>query len=129
MTIIDVAEIHSPAPGKKVAYIHTSTGDKYEIWPDKLGRIVIGERYQIETKERDYNGRTIVSITKIEPAPAASPPPGTSPAAPPAGTNPLGEAEYVGHVLAALITAGQIDKEKLSTATHWLRQVWRQTEV
>lgn len=127
MTIIDVAEIHSPAPGKKVAYIHTSTGDKYEIWPDKLGRIVIGERYAIETKERDYNGRTIVSITKIEPAPAATgPASGTSsPAASPA----VGEAEYVGHVLAALITTGQVDKEKLSTATAWLRQIWRHTEV
>lgn len=123
--IIEVTETHPPAPGKRVGYIHTSTGQRFECWPDKMNTIVVGRSYEVELREREYNGRTITSVAKIAPADGA-------PASDPRPINrsengsAAGEAEYVGRVLAALIEAGQIDKQSIAAATSWLRKVWKE---
>lgn len=128
--IIDVADISPPGAGKKMARITSSTGQAYQIWPDKLGRIHVGGRYEIETRDREWEGRTYVSIVKIEPAaepPPARPSTGEIPqlnAAKPPSPH-AGEAEYVGRVLAALIAAGQVDLRSLVETTQWLRMAWR----
>ena len=120
--LIEIDEIHPPKVGGKVSQI-VAAGQRYEIWPDKLGGVAVGRRYEVELRERDYNGRVIRSIAKIAPvAQAAAAAPAATATAPPT----TGEAEYVGRVLAALIAAGTIDKQSIAAATAWLRKVWRE---
>lgn len=131
--LIEVSETHPPRPGKRVAYVHTSTGERYEIWPDKLNQIQVGKKYEVTTKTRQYEGRDIVSIVKVTPAmmetihhsngSAVNQLAGSAPQASPFP----GEAEYVGRVMAALIAKGDLDKTKIPEATEWLRKVWRTT--
>lgn len=119
--LIEVTEIHPPRIGGKVSYIHAADGAKFECWPDKLAGVEVGKKYEIETKEREYQGRTIVSIQKIKPARTATI---TLTETKEASSGSPGEAEYVGHVLAALILKGQIEKNQIATATAWLRKLW-----
>ena len=125
MTLIDIAEIHPPRAGGKVSRIVAESGERYEIWPDKLDGFTVGRSYMVEIREREYQGRTISSITKIAPAPQVLAPAPTiaAPASP-----STGEAQYVGRVIAALIAKGDLDKNGIAAATHWLRQLWRQNE-
>jgi len=120
--LIEIAEIHPPKVGGKVSQI-VADGQKYEIWPDKLGGVAVGRHYEVEVREREFNGRTIRSISKIAPAPNAV---AAVPAAAATASPNTGEAEYVGRVLAALIAAGMIDKQQIAAATAWLRKVWRE---
>src|SRR5215471_10254567 len=124
--LIEVSEIHPPKIGGKVSYVHATDGAKFECWPDKLAGVEVGKKYEIETREREYQGRTIVWIQKITPARIArislEEPQGASSGSP-------GEAEFVGHVLAALITKGEVEKAQIAVASDWLRKVWRQSET
>jgi hypothetical protein len=129
MMLIQVAETHPPRPGGKVAYLHAADGQKFEIWPEKLDGVQVGRAYEIEIRERAYDGRTIRSITRITPAatPAVAPAPVSS-GSPGTRLNASphpGEAEYVGRVLAGLIAKGECDKAQVATATAFLRKVWR----
>jgi hypothetical protein len=124
MTLIDIAEIHPPRAGGKVSKIVAESGEKYEIWPDKLDGVTVGRSYMVEIREREYQGRTISSITKIAPTPqvpAARAPTTAAPASP-----STGEAQYVGLVLAALIAKGEVEKTSIAAATQWLRRMWRE---
>lgn len=122
--LIEITEIHPPKIGGKVSRIVAADGEQYDIWPEKLDGIKVGNRYQIEIKERDYNGRTFKSIKSIAPAPAAA---STAAEPRPQGAAPAcGEAEYVGRVVAALIAKGDLDKAKIPEATAWLRKLWRE---
>jgi len=120
--LIEIDEIHPPKVGGKVSQI-VADGQKYEIWPEKLGDVAVGRRYEVEVREREFNGRTIRSISKIAPASKTATP---VPAAAATASSTTGEAEYVGRVLAALIAAGTIDKQSIAAATAWLRRVWRE---
>src|SRR5215471_5761481 len=103
MTLIDIAEIHPPRAGGKVSRIVAESGERYEIWPDKLDGFTVGRSYMVEIREREYQGRTISSITKIAPAPQV-PAPAPTIAAP--ASPSTDEAQYVGRVIAALIAKG-----------------------
>jgi hypothetical protein len=120
--LIEIDEIHPPKPGGKMSKI-VAAGERYDIWPDKLDGVAVGRRYEVEIKDREFNGRTFKSIAKIAPAAgaAAAVPTATAPAA----AALAGEAEYVGRVLAALIVAGAIEKQSIPAATAWLRKAWR----
>ena len=130
MTLIDIAEIHPPRAGGRVANIIAKGGKKFEIWPEKLDGIVVGKSYMVQISTRDYQGRTIFKIVKISPAPDVPLRPAADPA--PATTTTTqafpaaGEAHYVGPVLAALITSGAVDKTQIASATGWLRRIWQE---
>jgi hypothetical protein len=66
--LIEVAGIEPPPYGKKVGHVRTVKGLRFEAWPDKLAVLQVGQRYHVETAEREYNGRTIRKITKVESA-------------------------------------------------------------
>src|SRR5262249_8123546 len=106
--------------------IVAESGETLEIWPDKLDGVTVGRSYMVEIREREYQGRTISSITKIAPAPQVPAAPAPTTAAP--ASPSTGEAQYVGLVLAALIANGGVEKTQIAAATHWLRQLWRQNE-
>lgn len=127
--LIEVTATTPPRVGGKVAHIKTADGARFEIQPDKLDGIQVGKAYEVETRERDWQGRTIRSITTIAPATVNGTAVNGAPAAiasTQASPHP-GEAEYVGRVLAALIAKGEVDKDKIAAATGWLRKLWRQT--
>jgi hypothetical protein len=101
-------------------------------WPDKLDGVAPGRRYEVEAREREFNGRAIKSITKI--VPAAFPAPTAAPVeasgasrshlSPPAS----GEAEYVGRVMAAFIIKGDITGAHIAKTTARLREIWREAD-
>lgn len=123
--LIDVTEIHPPKIGGKVCKIVAADGEHYQIWPEKLTGVDVGKRYEAEITERDYNGRTFKSIKSIVPAPMPVPESQSTPVQ--KNCDASGEAEYVGRVLAALITKGQVvERSQIAAATEWLRKVWRQ---
>jgi hypothetical protein len=124
--LIEIKELHDPKPGGKVARIVAADGERYEIWPDKLAGVAAGKRYDIEVSERQFNERTIKSIKKITPL-------NEQPQLPLSGASQshlappqAGEAEYVGRVIAALITKGEITANQIPAFTMRLREVWRQ---
>jgi hypothetical protein len=53
---IEVAETHPPQNGRKLAKVKTKTGEEFGIWPDKLGALRVGQRYEIEVAENEFNG-------------------------------------------------------------------------
>ncbi len=129
--LIEIAETHPPQFGKKVATVVAKSGDKFEIWPEKLAGLAVGGRYEVDVAEREFNGRTIRKITKARPAssdPSATAPAarnGCAPAAPVTGD----EGEFVGRTLAALILKGEVrySKQQLYEATLMLRGLWSAT--
>jgi hypothetical protein len=123
MTLIDIAEIHPPRAGGKVSRIVAESGEKYEIWPDKLDGVLVGRSYMVEVRSREYEGRTINSIAKIAPAPQV---PAPAPTIATPASHVEGEAQYVGLVLAALIAKGEVEKTQIAAATQWLRRMWRE---
>jgi hypothetical protein len=126
---IEVAFVNPPKDGKKQATIKTSTGDLFGIWPDKLGLLRPGESYKVDFSERNYNGKTYRTITKVTPGQgtlvsiaggkrAATPIPDSS------------EFEFVTRILAAMIAANaiQCEKEELANAIKTLGEVYRETQ-
>jgi hypothetical protein len=117
---IEIAETHPPANGRKLARVKTKTGEEFGIWPERLSTIRVGERYEIEVAENEFNGRTYRKITKAKPAGAATPA---------AAAQDGGDAErrFVGDMLAAGVRSGAIpfNVADLHTAIVMLRALWR----
>jgi hypothetical protein len=123
--LILVSQIHPPPYGKKMAHINAENGQVFEVWPDKLAGVEIGKSYEVETREREFNGRTIRSIEKISPAKnTATPAP-----IPNSQASPYpGGAEFVGRTIAALIIRGEIGASQVAKTTARLRQIWRDSD-
>jgi hypothetical protein len=123
---IEVAETHPPQNGRKLAKVKTRTGEEFWIWPDKLGALRVGQRYEIEVAESEFNGRTYRKITKAKQVGAVAP------AAPRATTTPAndgGDAErrFVCDMLTAAVRNGAIgfNASDLRGAVAMLRALWR----
>jgi hypothetical protein len=125
--LIEVKELHDPKPGGKVAHIVTADGERYQIWPDKLNGATVGKRYDAEIDTHDYGGRTFKKITKLTPL-REEPTPPMSEKFPTLAASPVGEVEYVGRVLAALIIKGEVTVNQVPAYTMRLREVWRQSD-
>jgi hypothetical protein len=120
---IEVVETHPPQNGKKLGKVKTKSGEEFGIWPDKLGAMRVGQRYEVEVAENEFNGRTYRKITKA--TPASAPVAANGKSAPASVTG--GEAEFVATILAALIRAGEVknDEAQLVATTKMLRGLWR----
>jgi hypothetical protein len=127
-TVIEIASIRPPKEGKKVATVVSNTGQSFEIWPEKLAALKVGERYSIEVEEREFNGRPIRKITKARPADTAN---GSANghAKPSGPTSCDAEMMFVSATLNAFIAAGKIglDARELGNATQLLRLLWSHT--
>ena len=121
--LIEIAETHPPANGKKVGAVVAKDGSKFEIWPEKLADLRVGGQYDVDIAERDFNGRTIRKITKARPATTATN--GHAPSA----ASASGESKFVATVLVALIMKGEVtnNKRQLFDATQMLRGLWGAT--
>jgi hypothetical protein len=64
--IIEVAETHPPKTGMKLGTVKTADGQSFGVWPDKLSGLRVGNRYEIEFDESEFNGRTYRKITKVQ---------------------------------------------------------------
>jgi hypothetical protein len=140
--LIEIAETHPAAPGKKVATVVAVGGARFDCWPEQLSSIRVGKRYEIETSDRVYNGRTYRKITKATPygaadgaaaAPAAA---RTATATVPpangyAGGNGAGKDRqiFVQGMLQAALRSGELKFEKtaLYHATCMLMQLYKHT--
>jgi hypothetical protein len=125
-TIIEITAIRPPKTGKKVATVVAASGQSFEIWPDKMGGLQEGGRYEVEIKEREWNSRTIRQITKATPVAAANGNARTVPISTPSPI-PSADAEqaFVARTLAAFIAAGKInlDARELGEATRLLQRL------
>jgi hypothetical protein len=115
------------------ATVVAAGGTKFQIWPEQLAQVQVGQRYEVEIAERVWQGRTLQSITKIMPYGNGD---GAVAAAAAARTNGhnIGNSSrnerqaFVRDVL-ALIRAGQVgnDKSHLYHATVMLTQLYDHT--
>jgi hypothetical protein len=143
---IEVVETHPPQNGKKLAKVKTKSGEEFGIWPDKLGTLRVGQRYDVEVAENEFNGRTYRKITKA--TPASAPAAANGKAAPSASTETFGsnskglsdltlplesfgaaseEMQFVRELLAAGVHSGGVTfaAADLRTAIAMLRSLWR----
>jgi hypothetical protein len=141
--LIEIAETHPPQYGRKMAHVIAASGETFEVYPRLLALMKIGGQYKIDVAEREFQGRVIKKITKVESAaaarangyaapnghapPAASPPPQGGRVSPQAGKDC--ESEFVGRALAALIAGGHVpyDNKALFDATNVLRGLYGAT--
>jgi hypothetical protein len=126
-TIIEITAIRPPKEGKKVATVVASSGQAFEIWPDKAAKLSEGARYEVEVEEREWNSRTIRKITKAKPAdmaPAANGNARTIPIS--TAAPPDAELAFVSGLLNTFIAAGHVklDARELIQATTTLRMLW-----
>jgi len=66
--LIQITETHPPQYGRRMAHVVATGGYNFELYPETLAGLKIGDWYDIEVKEREYQGRTIRKITKATPA-------------------------------------------------------------
>lgn len=119
-TTIEVAKAEPPKAGKKQGTIRTTSGEVLGVWPDKLGLLRPGNSYLVEFSEREWNGRTFKTITKVQPQAANA---NNSKAA----SGDDREFEFVARVLSASIQACAVTytREGLTDAVRMLRNVYR----
>jgi hypothetical protein len=136
--LIEVAETHPAPPGKKVASVIAVGGAKFDIWPEQLGSIQVGGRYEVEISQREFNGRVYQKITKATPLNGTAATASASTAKPaPAQygngnshrTEVDGERMFVSAALAAFIKAGKVEPElgKVANAIQVLRTAYQKT--
>lgn len=122
--LIEVAETHMPQNGKKLAKVKARTGEEFNIWPDKLSVLNVGQRYEVEVEESEFKGRTYRKIIKVTPVPGTSTNGATAEKMCRASD---AEQAFVTTTLTALIRAGEVknDKRALWETTQLLRQLWQ----
>ncbi len=128
--LIEIAETHPAAPGKKMATVVASGGQRYGVWPEMLADFRIGGKFDVEVDSWQSNGRTLQKITKATPvngtaSHAANGNGTTKPAGngnghtPAAGAVSATEAAFVREVLVAMIMKGDVvatnERQMLST--------------
>jgi hypothetical protein len=128
--LIEVKETHPPGAGKRVATVIAADGDRFDIWPEQLGNFRVGCRYEVETEDREWRGRTFRKITKATPVSGAASPQQQSSGQ--VARSYFDEAAYAGHVVAALILKGDVvwnpqNPRQMAEATRVVRNVWRAT--
>lgn len=107
---IEVRYADQPKAGKKQGTVKTKDGDVYGVWPDKLGLLRPGRRYRVEYKERQFEGRTFRTITKVDPAAEGETDTGSvDPLSSSDETGPNQEAEMVCRLVAAAIQSQQVE--------------------
>jgi hypothetical protein len=68
MTIIEVHAIRPPREARKPGHVIAADGASFECWPEKLGKLQVGQRYSVEVETREWQGRPIRKIVKAQPA-------------------------------------------------------------
>jgi hypothetical protein len=137
--LIEISELHPAAPGKKTGTVVAAGGARFSVWPEQLTQVQVGRRYEVETSERTWQGRTLQSITKITPYALGL---GAVAAAAAARTNghdvgntyhradPIdSERTFVCAALTAFIKAGKVEPElgKVTNAIQVLRTAYQRT--
>lgn len=64
---IQVAFVNAPQDGKNKGSIKTSEGEYFGVWANQIGVFRQGASYEIEYKERNWNGKTYRDVTKARP--------------------------------------------------------------
>lgn len=62
---IEIATIYPPSRGRKTGTVVDIKGERYEAWPEKLDQLAEGHSYDVDITEREYDGRTIRKIAKV----------------------------------------------------------------
>jgi hypothetical protein len=134
MTVIEVASIRPPRAARSPGHVIDASGACFECWPEKLGKLQVGQRYAVEVETRDWQGRAIRKITRATPAdggakksaPAKVERREANGAAKTAVENPVpvavGQA-FVAAVLCAFIAAGKVglDADEIAAAVDTVR--------
>ncbi len=133
---ITVAGIWPPKEGRRTGSLKTTTGDWFDVWPDKIPQFSKGGTYVIEYTTKESNGRVYKTVKAIVGAPGGS---GQvqGGAAPRGGSytrqdDPaVAERIYccgiVNAAAAALASKGLLTAEALVQITNAARLAWRRT--
>jgi hypothetical protein len=123
--MIEIAETHPPQNGRKLGKVKTRSGQEFQIWPEKLAGLQVGQRYEVEVEQYEFNGRTNHKITKARPVKDAPSSPAPAVAATPDGRE--AERKFICDVLTAGVRSGSIafDAPNLRGAVALLRALWR----
>jgi hypothetical protein len=135
MTVIQIASIRPPREARKPGHVVDADGAAFECWPEKLGKLQVGQRYAVEVETREWQGRPIRKIVKAQPFEGLKQQPAKraheSDFGGKAAHSPLvaGEQAFVAAVLGAFIAAGRVglDARELERATTLVRALWRIT--
>lgn len=127
-------QYNNPAkPGKKTGSIKTTTGEYFDVWPDKLHLFPQGSTLIIEYQTREWQGKTYktaVGVVGDTPAAKAAQTKQHNTAAPLAHMNmSRDEHIFVCGALNASIKAGQLSwsDDNLVTAINSFRTAYRST--
>ena len=101
-TVITVAEIISPQPGKKQYSVIDMGGQRFGVFADHIGEYAIGCQYRIDkVKNSDFKGKTYYTLEEstyvgggVADGPAPTPPPQQR-AAPPRAAPPVSAVQPV----------------------------------
>jgi hypothetical protein len=130
MTVIEVASIRPPREARKPGHVIAADGAAFECWPEKLGKLQVGQRYAVEVETREWQGRPIRKIVKAQPADRrATPGNGHRPVKPTASETAQpqsgggSEQSFVATVLCAFIAAGKVglDADEIAAAIDTVR--------
>jgi hypothetical protein len=66
-TVIEIASIRPPRDARKPGRVVDADGASFECWPEKLGKLQVGQRYAVEVETREWQGRPIRKIVKAQP--------------------------------------------------------------
>jgi hypothetical protein len=134
MTVIEIASIRPPQQARRPGHVVGADGAAFECWPEKLGKLQVGQRYAVELETREWQGRAIRKIVRATPAdgnakksaPAKVERREANGAAKTAVENPMpGDAgqTFVAAVLCAFIAAGKVglDADEIAAAIDTVR--------
>jgi hypothetical protein len=66
-TVIEIASIRPPRAARSPGHVVDADGASFECWPEKLGKLQVGQRYAVEVETREWQGRPIRKIVKAQP--------------------------------------------------------------
>jgi hypothetical protein len=132
MTVIEVQAIRPPRAARSPGHVIGIDGASFECWPEKLGKLQVGQRYAVEIEEREWQGRPIRKIVKAQPAdrqvsrqvggkPGQADQVSRQVAAKPAPADPV--QTFAVAVLCAFISAGKVglDADEIAAAIDTVR--------
>jgi hypothetical protein len=126
--VIKIKYANPPKDGKKQASVRTEDNQIFGVWPDKFGLLQPGRTYQVEYKERVFEGKTYRTIVKCEPVKDVEEPPSGLAQSSQRSSQKDGEVEFVARLLAASISACAVahKEESLIAEARMLRSVYRE---
>lgn len=133
--VITVAGIMPPAEGKKQGKIKDSSGESYNVWGDKIHNYQVGETYNVNYENNEFNNTQFKLIKSFTHVSAQAGQRRVDPRMPPPGNMPPSNKDEHIFVCGALnnalsnpnVNPMAIATTEMVAFVNLLRQTWRLT--